>query len=478
MKGHHAEPPVTARKKPGQPGQSTAGRVEADIASLRRLAGNEAVTSLLAEAPADSPDRASGASGPAGPAGSARTGPLARVAAVTAGPPATTVQRQDAPAPAADSVSVTLGGLTVSTYSQLLSAERFACAQLGGDAWQLPEGDPARTAAEELIGQARSLEPTLQGKGDAPLDQTAADQANLWYPEFVTASRNVDTAGRAAARRELQRTDQQMGDALGDVQAIPDDMADLQRAAFLKKDDATLEKIQSCVATSLLVASAILDAREKATFMLTKLTAEESRLSELIEHYAPMVEAAHKVLATVELLQASFRLMHPEGTTELDKEADRARTALDAAVAASSLIPEMGLYTAYVAILVKVANTCITFITNLAREQSHVLNQLDIAEGNLDAVSWSAEPGGRPAFDFMVLVMHAEGWTDIPATIPAAVDELITDSEDEFTKGTGEEVPTKGFWFWKHTNPGRIRRWLFDNRQSVWAMLYGATSPP
>jgi hypothetical protein len=477
VKGHEVDVPAGAGRPRARPGRSTARRVEADFTSLQRLAGNEAVTFLLSETPTREGD-----------AGATHADPLARVAGAAARPPSLpavdrlrstpTVQRQGAPAAPAASTTVTLGSITLSTYSQLLSAERFACAQLGSDARQLPEGDPARTAAEELIGQARSLEPMLQAKGDAPLDQAAGGQANLWYQEFLTAGKNVDAAGKAAARRELERTAQQMGEALDSVQAIPDDMADLRRAAFLKRDESTLEKIQTCVGSALIAASAILDAREKASFMLTKLTAEESRLSELVEHYAPMVEAAHKVVASIELLQNSFRLMRPEGTTELDKEMNQARSALDAAVAATSLIPEMGLYTAYVAILVSVATRCIKFITDLVREQAHMLNQLEIAQGNLNDVDWSAEPGGRPAFDFMVLVMHAEGYYEIPSDIPEAVDELLTDSEDEFTKGTGEEVPTKGFWFWKHANPKKIRQWLFTNRQAVWAMLYGSTTPP
>jgi hypothetical protein len=476
VKGHEVDAPAGARRPRARPGRSTARRVEADITSLQRLAGNEAVTSLLSETSTREEE-----------AGATHADPLARVAATAARPPSPAgvdhlrstpaVQRQGAPAAPTAPAAVTLGSITVSTYSQLLSAERFACAQLGSDARQLPEGEPARTAAEDLIGQARSLEPMLQARGDAPLDQTAGDQANLWYQEFVTASKNVDAAGKAAARSELQRTDQQMGEALDSVQAIPDDVADLRRAAFLKRDDSTLETIQRTVGGSLIAASAILDAREKVNFMMTKLTAEESRLSELIEHYAPMVEAAHKVVSSLELLQKSFRVLRPEGTTELDKEMNQARSALDAAVAATSLIPEMGLYTAYVAILVSVATRCIKFIADLVREQAHMLNQLEISQGHLNDVDWSAEPGGRPAFDFMVLVMHAEGYYEIPSDIPEAVDELITDSEDEFTKGTGQEVPTKGFWFWKHANPKKIRQWLFTNRQAVWAMLYGSTTP-
>ena len=64
----------------------------------------------------------------------------------------------------------------------------------------------------------------------------------------------------------------------------------------------------------------------------------------------------------------------------------------------------------------------------------------------------------------MVLVMHAGSSTDIPTPVPEAVDKLIVDSGEEFEKGTGEDVPTKGFWFWKHTNPDKIKYWLMKNR--------------
>jgi len=45
-------------------------------------------------------------------------------------------------------------------------------------------------------------------------------------------------------------------------------------------------------------------------------------------------------------------------------------------------------------------------------------------------------------------------------------------------EGTGDEVPTTGFWFWKHTDEEKIRYWIFKNRKSVWAMLYGSITPP
>lgn len=440
--------PVTRERTPARPASPKRSEREsahlgpeaARISTLQRTAGNQAVNAMLA--------------------GAGAAPPVQRQGAAT-----------DAPAPGA---TVALGGLTLTTYSALLSAERVFSSQLTEDAGQLPADEPARKAAEELVAQARSTESFLQGKGDAPLDQTAADQAGLWYRDFVTARKNVDAAGKAAARADLARTDKELEEAQDRLEQMPEDMADLQRAAFLKKDDALLEKVQHCVGNALLAASAVLDARTKANFMLTKLTAEESHLTELIEHYEPLIEAAHKVMASWEILKGSLEFLHPEGATQLDEETSRANAALDVAVAGTSLIPGMGLYSAYAAILVGVAQKCFEFVTNLVREQAHVLNQLALEQGKLDEVDWSAEPGGREAYTFMVKVMQAGSPDDIPSEIPESLDTLMVDRDESMEKGTGEELPTKGFWFWKHTNKGKMRLWLFHNRQSVWGMLYGS----
>ena len=74
--------------------------------------------------------------------------------------------------------------------------------------------------------------------------------------------------------------------------------------------------------------------------------------------------------------------------------------------------------------------------------------------------------------------LHNGDAEDIPGTIPSAVDELIVKNRESMTEGTGEEVPTTGFWFWRHTDHAKIREWLFANRRNVWNMLYGDFRPP
>jgi len=75
-------------------------------------------------------------------------------------------------------------------------------------------------------------------------------------------------------------------------------------------------------------------------------------------------------------------------------------------------------------------------------------------------------------------VMRAGSSQDIPMPLPKEVDKFVVESREELKEGTGEEVPTSGFWFWRHSDKDKVQYWLMKNRRNVWAMLYGALEPP
>jgi len=410
------------------------------------------------------------------------------------------VQRQAPVGPAATatsgSITITtpLGPATPTTYADLASVERVLTLQLEQDANQLSDGDPARVTATDLVTQARSAEPFLLSKGDAPLDQPAIDQANLWWQAFQAAGKGVSDAIKAAARADHELEDKGWGDTSDALATIPDSVADIQRAAFIKKDDDTLEKIQKVVGASLQAISAILEARTMSNFMLTKLTAEEGLPGGAFEHSIveaaePYLEAAHAALAAVELVESSIKFLNPEGATDIDKQMAQANAALDAAPAAAGLlavtgyVPGMGLYAVYISQMVNVVKAVNQFVADYVRENGHTMNTVYLSSGELDKVDWSVEPGGSAGglevYNFMVTVMRAGSYTDIAKSIPDAVDELLMGSREQLAAGAGEEVPTQSKWiFWKKLNPDKIRQWLFNNRQSIWNMLYGSVTPP
>jgi hypothetical protein len=406
------------------------------------------------------------------------------------------VQRQDPVGAAATatsgSITITtpLGAVTPTTYADLASVERLLTMLLEKDANQLSEADPARVTATDLITQARSAEPFLLSKGDAPLDQPAIDQANLWWQAFQAAGKAVSDTLKAAAVAAHDAQDKSWGDTSDALLTIPDSVADIQRAAFIKKDDETLEKIQKVTGASLQAISAILDARTMSNFMLTKLTSEPGLPGgafeeSIIEGAEPYLEAAHAALAAVELVESTIRFLNPEGATDIDKQMAQANAALEAAPAAAGLlavtgyVPGMGLYAVYISQMVSVVKAVNQFVTDYVRENGHTLNTVYLSSGELEKVDWSVEPGGKEGYDFMVLVMKAGNYTDIPKSMPDAVDEAIMGGRNALAAGTGVEVPTQSNWiFWKKLNPDKIRQWLFNGRRYIWNMFYGSVTPP
>ncbi len=375
--------------------------------------------------------------------------------------------------------TLTVGPFAVTTFAALLGVTRLFKSQLTTDAADVPVGEPSRTTADDLVKQAQEWEPFLQSKGSDPLDQATVNQATVWAQAFKEAREGLEKYKKAKARADMEKAAAKADEARAAVDKIPGQMADYQRGAFLAKKHELLEHLTHTVGKALQVSSALLEIHEKCMQMVGWLSDEISHVDELVEKFGPIAELAHKVVATYEGLSSALTILRGgEGATEIDKATSKARAGLGLTEAAGSLIPMASAYMVYFGVLLSVGQECLRVVGVIIREHSHEFNQFFIASGELDSVDWSAEPGGRAAFDFMVVVMHAASSTDIPSPVPEAVDELMVESEHEFEKGTGEEVPTKGFWFWKHADPDKLKYWLMKNRHNVWAMLYGSISPP
>lgn len=319
----------------------------------------------------------------------------------------------------------------------------------------------------------------MLAKGIAPLDQPVVNQAKLWQQAFTRARQGMASYKAYKARQDLRREAEDADKARKTVDEIPPKLADYQRGAFLAKNHAALEKLTTVTGKVLQVTSVLLEIHEKCMEMVGWLSDEITHVDEFIEKFGPMAELAHKVLAACEGLEAALNILGGgEGATEIDKTISQGRSGLKLAEAAGSLTGVGAAYVFYFGVLLSIGQECLRVAGVIIREEHHMLNKLEIYEGKLDNVDWRAEPGGREAFEFMVKVMKVNRYLDMPTSIPKEMDELLVESEREFEEGTGEEVPTKGFWHWKHTNPDKIPWWLYTNRQNVWAMCWGSVSPP
>jgi len=438
------------RERPGGHQPESGAPVVQTIRQLQRAAGNAAVGQLLRDA--------SGAAG---------------------GLPA--LQREVA-APVAPAPTFGTGLFKASTYDGLLALGRVASLQLKDDVKELPDGEPSKEAAEALIKQMQGWEPFLQGKGTQALDQAAVNQAKVWQDAFARARRDVANTKAYRAREHFRQMAADADEASKKAEAVTEKFADYQRTAFLNKDHATLEKITGVTGKALEISAVFLGIHEECMRQVGWLSHETTHVDELVEKFGPVAEGAHKLLAAYEALEGALNILHGgEGSTEIDKEISKATSGLKVAEAAGSLtaIGATGAaYVAYFGVILTVGEKCLEVAGVIIREHNHELNKLDIYMRNYDSVDWSVEPGGRETFDFMRKVMRARGALDLPDAMPHKVDELLLESRKEFEEGTGEEVPIKGSWFWKHTDEEKAKYWLFKNRKNVWRLLYGSISPP
>ncbi len=336
------------------PEPAAAQQASAEVAAvlrLQRAAGNGAVGMLLAGL---------GGRGlpPATPEGAGALAPGAALA----------VQRQAPPAPAA---SLSMGPVTVSTFDGLLAASHLLTSQLTTDAADVPAGEPSRTAADDLVKQARAWEPYLLGKGGDSLDEAAVNQAQVWYQAFTRARQDLETYKKAKARADMEKSASEADEARAAVEGIPDQLADYQRGAFLAKNEDLLEKLTTTVGKALQVSSALLEIHEKCMEMVGWLNNEITHVDELVEKIGPMAEIAHKVVAAYEGLHAALTILRGgEGATEVDESMSKVSAGFGLAGAAGSLTGMASAYMVYFGVLLSAGQACLEVVAVIVREHA------------------------------------------------------------------------------------------------------------
>jgi len=260
-------------------------------------------------------------------------------------------------------------------------------------------------------------------------------------------------------------------------------LADLMRAAFLAEKTDLLSTLYDAFASTLDNSLAINELREEALQVANALGLATSRVSDVISGFASLLNKVNLVLNRFAALQGYLSLAFGSGSgaTEMDKGSSKLGTVVQGVGSVGSLLGVSAGFSLYVNLyLIPAATVATNAAARLVREHNHMLNRLDMANNNPDMVDWTVEPGGRAMWDFMVAVMGAGSPVEVPFPIPDAVGGYVVDEKERFESGTKEEVPTTGYWFWEEVDQEqlRVQSWVFRNRQSLWAMLYGSITPP
>ncbi|MBI2910609.1 MAG: hypothetical protein HYY05_00595 [Chloroflexi bacterium] len=384
------------------------------------------------------------------------------------------VQREDGPA--APGVTVRLGSITASTHGHLLAALRYFVVQLRQELEDVEAGAPARRGADDLLQEATTLRSYLEGREDQPIDERAASYARSWYADYTRAIEDLQSYKRRRAADELARAQGPIDAARRRLEDQQPRLDDLMRAAFLAENQSLLEQVTGAVSNSLDTGLAISELSRDLAEDVARIRGGTGTLPPASQ-FVGLLNKLNRSLAAYSLLTSALS-GGGGGRTAMSAGANRVAAAAGAASSLGTLLGLSASFTLYCNLyLVPAATAAVAAIRRIITEHNHELNllALELGEGTID---WSVEPGGEPMYRFMSAVMAAGGPEGVPDPVPAAVSSYFVDQEGALQTGTGEEVPTTGFWFWEKTDPARIRRWVFRNRRNLWAMFYGSLRPP
>ena len=378
------------------------------------------------------------------------------------------VRRHDLPSGQPHVTLEPFGDLT--TYAQLAAVARFGIGQVQADLRDAHAGHPVHARAAQWIAGLRGWLPYLQRQGSAQLTAGAAAQAGLHLEEGVAIRAAIADAQRAIVRREMNRVAARARAAARQAERLRPHLNDCLRAAFRSGDSSAIASVTGTIGSVVDIGLGFQTLARQSAEAAASLRRVDIPA---VGRYVTALNSLNSGLAAFNL---AFSLTQTQATTQLEegmRQVTVAAGAFSSLATLAGLPAHMGLY----------ANLYLVPLTNaimagLSRLTVHLQRENDIWAAVFGAPGrFGVEPGGRPMWRFMVAVMRAGGAAGVPQ-ISAEVAAYLVAHRAALEAGSGEAVPTSGWWFWRSLSTARARRWVFNNRDRVWAMFYGSRAVP
>ncbi|HMD88634.1 MAG TPA: DUF4157 domain-containing protein [Anaerolineaceae bacterium] len=420
---------------------------------------------------------------------SLRSGDLQRQAAEI-GRSAMDIQRQDDqnPNPATTTTSTTttnapttspgqpttlqLAGTNIDTCGTFLLYTFQRLVDMSTELQDVDQNAEVRTRANAWIESTNKMQDTLRAKAADPIDAVTAGIANWWYQQFEDLRRDIRSYKAILIEDAFVLTQAQLAEAKAKVDAAQPFLEDAMRAAFLKGNTDAIADVANYTGTVTDIGMGI---SELSRMIAEGVASAKGGTIPEASKYVGWLNNANKVLAGINAL---YILSSVQGPTEIATASNAISGAAGFFSAGATLLnvaPHIGLYADLylVPLTIAIMDKVNAFLTS----HLHQFNILDIATGQYPA-NLDAEPGGKPMFDFMVVVMHAEDESGVPHPIPAEVNKYFMSQREQMNAGAKEEMPTTGWWFWRKAEETKIESWVFEHRHNLWAMFYGSLDVP
>ncbi len=382
--------------------------------------------------------------------------------------PTTTPTTAAPPQPAA----LTLAGTSIDTCGTFLLFTYMRLADMNTELQDVEQTAEVRTRANAWIDSTNKMQATLREKSADPIDTVTAGIANWWYQQFDDLRREIHSSKAILIEDAFVHTQAELAEVQAKITAAQPFLDDAMRSAFLKGNSDAIADIANYTGTVTDIGMGISDLSRMIAEGVA--SAKGGTIPEASK-YVEWLNKANKVLAGINAL---YILSSVQGPTEISTASNAISGAAGLFSAGATLLnvaPHIGLYADLylVPLTIAIMDKVNAFLT----QHLHQFNIYDIATGQYPS-NMDAEPGGKPMFDFMVVVMHAEDESGIPQPIPAAVNKYFMSQREQVNAGAKEEMPTTGWWFWRSVQETKIESWVFEHRRNLWAMFYGSLDVP
>jgi hypothetical protein len=406
------------------------------------------------------------------------------------------LQRQPTPKQAKPEIKFKIGWLTdegvpVETNEQIAALARMAIASLQDDLGDV-ESAAVKTQVTEWITTVKGALPFFERHAGEKIDPSMIPLINHQYDELLQVRAAMQQDKLIQIKEALWREHDAAVKAAEEAEALEPALDDALRAAYRKGSSSTVKEAVSTIKGALSVGRNIRSLAADITKDImglpvpsgTKIfvdhwTSQIGRPQITIINVGKYTEALGKLGRGLSALNLALTILdRSKKATEAEqgmKDISDAVSIGTDLISASPLSapPHFSLYsTLYLKPALKVIGKQIgVLVENLSD-----INRTAV-EVTGDLMYPNAEPGGQEMFDLMVKVMHAEDESGFPA-LPSGVQEYLFEHREKLGIGAESDVPTEGSLFWKHLDGPAGRRWLFANRQRVWAMFYGSMKVP
>ncbi|MDR3573035.1 MAG: DUF4157 domain-containing protein [Anaerolineaceae bacterium] len=389
--------------------------------------------------------------------------------AATTTPAATTAAPTPAPGQPA---ALQLAGASIDTCGAFLLFTLQRQADMNTELQDVDQNAEVRSRAAAWIESTNKMQSTLREKSADPIDTVTSGIASWWYQQFEDVRRDIRSYKAILIEDAFVHTQAELADTKAKVDAAQPFLEDAMRAAFLKGKSDAIADIANYVGTVTDIGMGISDLSRMIAEGVA--SAKGGTIPEASK-YVEWLNKANKVLAGINAL---YILSSVQGPTEIATASNAISGAAGLFSAGATLLnvaPHIGLYADLylVPLTVAIMDKVNAFLTS----HLHQFNIYDIATGQYPS-NLDAEPGGKPMFDFMVVVMHAEDESAVPQPIPAEVNKYFMSQREQVNAGAQEEMPTTGWWFWRKAEETKIESWVFEHRRNLWSMFYGSLDVP